>query len=173
MTSPKAVLVALLLALGLLSTGCGGAGEDESSAEGSAGAGGQAAPRALSAKEAKLLLLQLPYRYKWRAVEVPENGVGALAGTATGDHGTVLHFGVALGRDTEGVPVPRAGTSGAYDYSQGGGFVLTDDLEERKGYSFRPGRQFRTAAQWDEAIDMEFEMEEKLCEEATGEPCPA
>ena len=126
----------------------------------------------LSTPEAKRLLLQLPYRYEWRAVEAPTNETGALAGTATGAHATVLHFGLALGGNSDGVPVPRAGTSGAYSYPRGG-FVFTDDLEEQRGYSFRPGRQFQTAAQWNEAINMEFEIEEKLCEAATGEPCPA
>lgn len=124
--------------------------------------------RVLSSTEAKHLLLQLPYRYHWRQVEVPEGASGALAGTAFGKHHTIVHFGISFGTDAEAVPVPQAGARDPYDYTQGGGFSFTDDTVVSGGV----GKQFHTAAQWDEAGTMIVEMQEKLCKASTGEPCP-
>lgn len=125
--------------------------------------------RVLSSTEAKHLLLQLPYRYHWRKVELPEGASGALAGTAIGRHHTVFHFGLALGRNPYGVPVPLAGTSGAYGY---GGYVLTDDLlVPGKREKWESGPQYKTEAQWKEGNEMEVQMEEKLCRAETGKPC--
>jgi hypothetical protein len=115
------------------------------------------------------LLLQLPYRYHWRQVELPKGASGALAGTAFGKHHTVLHFGLALGREPYPVPVPRAGTTGSYGY---GGYVYTDDiLVPGKHGKWIVGPQFHTGAQWREGNEMEVQMEEKLCRAETGEPC--
>lgn len=123
----------------------------------------------LSSVEAKHLLLQLPYRYRWRQVELPEGASGALAGTAFGKHHTVLHFGLALGQNPDGVPVPLAGTSGAYGY---GGYVFTDDiLVPGKRDKWESGPGVHTAGQWREGNEMEVQMEEKLCRAETGEPC--
>jgi hypothetical protein len=139
-----------VVAIAVISCGCGG-------------------PRVLSSTEAKHLLLQLPYRYHWRKVELPEGASGALAGTAIGGHHTVFHFGLALGRNSYGVPVPRAGTDGAYGY---GGYVFTDDiLVPGKREKWESGPQYKTEAQWREAGRMEVNMEEKLCRAETGEPC--
>lgn len=127
----------------------------------------------LSSSEAKQVLLQLPYRYHWRQVELPEGASGALAGTAFGKHHTIVHFGISLGAEPQAVPVPRAGTSVA-DYELENGFVFNDDLgvAGKKG-NVRWGGQFHTAAQWNEAASIVVDMEEKLCKAASGKPCPA
>ena len=101
---------------------------------------------ALSSDEAKRLLLQLPYHYRWREIEPPAGASSALAGTAIGKHHTIVHFDISFGR---------------------GGFVFNDDLVLPQGV----GKQFHTAAQWDEATTMVVEMEEKLCKATTGKPC--
>jgi hypothetical protein len=145
--SPLCVLIAAIAV-----TGCGGGGV-----------------RVLSSAEAKHLLLQLPYRYHWRKVELPEGASGALAGTAIGRHHTVFHFGLALGREPHGVPVPLAGADEAYGY---GGYIFTDDiLVPGKREKWESGPQYKPEAQWREAGRMEVNMEEKLCRAETGEPC--
>jgi hypothetical protein len=126
----------------------------------------------LSSKEAKILLLKLPYRYRFREVAIPEGASGALAGKATMAHGTFLNFGVALGRDPGLVPVPDAGTNSAYGYPRGG-FVFTDDLQVAgKNHTWHRPARFHTERQWNEAISIAVEMQKKLCKAATGEPCP-
>lgn len=149
----------LITAVAAISHGCG----ESATGEGSVGS-----PRVLSSTEAKRLLLQLPYRYKWRRVELPKGANGALAGTAFGKHRTIVHFGISLGTEAEAVPVPQAGARDPYDYTQGGGFAFTDDMVVPGGI----GKQFRTAAQWDEAGTMVVEMTQKLCEATTGDVCP-
>lgn len=125
----------------------------------------------LSSSEAKHLLLQLPYHYRWRQVDLPEGASGALAGTAIGKHHTIVHFGISLGTEPQAVPVPRAGTL-TPSYYWGGGFVFNDDLEvPGKKETAHPGSQFHTAAQWDEAGTMVVAMQEKLCKATTGKPC--
>lgn len=128
--------------------------------------------RILSSAEAKHLLLELPYQYRWRQVEPPGGASGALAGTVIGKHHTRVHFGIALGSEAEAVPVPQAGTITPV-YFPRGGFVFNDDLEvPGKNETVHPGKQFHTAAQWNEAGTMVVEMEEKLCKAVTGKPCP-
>jgi hypothetical protein len=128
--------------------------------------------RVLSTDETKHLLLELPYRYRWRKVAVPEGARGALAGTAIGNHHTVLHFGISLGTEAEAVPVPQAGAVTPYYYPRGG-FVFNDDLVvPGKGETVHRAKQFRTPAQWHEAVLMEVEMSERLCKAVTGEVCP-
>ena len=143
------LLVVLVVALVVTNCGCGGG------------------VRVLSSTEAKHLLLQLPYRYRWRQVELPEGASGALAGTAFGKHHTIVHFGISLGAEPQAVPVPRAGVL-TPDYEWGNGFVFNDDMVLPKGI----GRQFHTTAQWHEAAKMVVDMEEKLCKAATAKPCP-
>jgi hypothetical protein len=125
----------------------------------------------LSSGEVKQLFLQLPYRYRWQQVALPEGASGALAGTAIGKHHTIIHFGVALGRETKAVPVPQ-GVPVPPVYYSSEGYVFSNDLEvPGKNGTVRPGKQFHTAAQWDEAATMVVEMEEKLCRATTGKPC--
>lgn len=126
----------------------------------------------LSSAEAKHLLLGLPYRYRWRKVELPKGASAALAGTAIGKHHTVVDFGISLGEEPEAVPIAQAGTLTPY-YYWGGGFVFNDDLEiPEKHETIHTGNQIHTAAQWDEATTMVVEMQEKLCKASTGVPCP-
>jgi len=132
------------------------------------GEGSVGSPRVLSSGEAKRLLLRLPYRYRWRQVELPEGASGALAGTAIGKHRTFVHFGIALGTEARAVPVPHAGARDPYDYTHGGGFAFTDDTV----VNGEAGKQFHTVAQWNESATMIVEMQEKLCKASTGEPCP-
>jgi hypothetical protein len=130
-------------------------------------------PRVLSTAEARKLLLQLPYRFHFRPVQLPDGASGALAGTAIGEHRTIVRFGIALGREAEPVPVPKAGTRGYYDYTHGGGFVYTDDmLVPDKNGRMHANKQYRTNAQWYEAANMIVDMQQKLCYASTGEPCP-
>ena len=139
--------------------GCGGA------------ALGDGPKKVLTAPEAKQLLLQLPYEYTFRPVALPKGATGALAGRAVGTHRTVVHFGVALGKEPEAVPVPHAGIAGAYGYPLGG-FVFTEDLLVRhRHHKWVEGKQFHTGAQWKEANKMVVAMEEKLCRATTGEAC--
>lgn len=154
----------LTVALVAASSGCGNSA-NQSGSDGS--------PQVLTSAEAKHLLLELPYRYRWRQVEPPEGASGAVAGTVIGNHHTIVHFGISLGTEPEAVPVPPAGTVTPY-YYYGGGFVFNDDLEVPGGNdTVHPGRQFHTAAQWNEAGTMVVEMQEKICKAVTGKPCPA
>jgi hypothetical protein len=154
-------LAAAAVLFGILAGGCGEA------------SGEPGDPRVLTTAEARKLLLQLPYRFRFREVELPEGATGALAGKASGDHRTVVNFGIALGREAQPVPVPKIGTRDPYDYGQGGGLVWMDDLlVPRRDGTLQPGKQYRTDAQWDEAINMIVDMQQKLCHASTGEPCP-
>lgn len=125
----------------------------------------------LTADEVKRTLRQLPYRYEFRLVKPPAGAYSAVAGTAFGRHGTVVKFGVAFGRSTQAVPVPRAGTDSTFSYRNT--FVFTDDVQftNRKGKLVTNPR-LKTGAQWKEAIEMSVELTGRLCRSATGAPCP-
>lgn len=152
------------IATGILSSGCGASG---------AFGGPESAPRIISSGEGKRLLLQLPYRFQFHAVTLPDGASGAIAGTALGKHKTVLHFGISFGKDPEAVPVPRVGTVDPYDYSNAAGFVFNDDMEvPGRNESVHPGPQFHTEAQWQEAANIVVGMQQTLCRAATGKPCP-
>lgn len=159
----SAVLSTSLVALIILipNSGCGSSASSDGSSP-------TAAPNVLSEPAVRGLLTQLPYRFRFRNVALPEGATGAVAGTVIGRHHTVVHFGIALGRNPKPVAVSQAGTSGAF-YYLGAGYVLTDDLVIPG--SSRVGRQFHTDLQWNEATDIEVAMEEKLCREVTGKPC--
>jgi hypothetical protein len=130
------------------------------------------ARQVLSTQQAKKLLLELPYQYRFRRAEVPVGASGALAGRATNAQGIFLNFGVALGRTPDPVPVPQAGTNSAYGYPDGG-FVFTDDLlvSGAHGHWHIPNR-FHGKAEWNEAGHMGVVMEEQLCKAVTSKPCP-
>jgi hypothetical protein len=124
----------------------------------------------LTATEAKDALRQLPFRLRFRRVALPEGASGAVAGRAEGRHHTLLNFGIALGKETDGVPVPRADTAEITGYEN---FVFTDDLEvPGKHEKWEPGPQFHTAAQWSEAGHMDVELREAICIAETGRVCP-
>lgn len=148
----------IILILLAAAVGCGSSADGASTVR---------SARVLSAAEAKRLLSDLPYRYRWREVEAPEGAASALAGKATGKHHASLHFGISFGVHSDPVVVPQSGTSSAYAYSRGG-FVFTDDVVTPHGV----GRQIKNAAQWREANLMVVKMEEALCKAATGEVCP-
>ena len=124
----------------------------------------------LTAAEAKDALRGLPFRLRFRSVTLPKGAIGAVAGRVEGKHHTRLNFGIALGHETRGVPVPRAGTTEITGYEN---FVFTDDLEVpgRNG-KWEPGPQFHTAAQWREAGHMDVELREAICVAETGNVCP-
>lgn len=159
-------LVGLLIILAFVG-GCGSSASGDSPTS-TASSEEDGSPLILSAEDAVALLRELPYHYRFRRVELPEGASDAVAGMATGRHKTVVHFGVAFGQEAEPVPVPQSGTRNPYDFSQGGGFVFTEDII----VSGRVGKQIHTAAQWDEANRMVVAMEEKLCKATTGKPCP-
>jgi len=152
------VLAIALLAI-VAGCGCGASADGEATGT---------PPHSIDASEAKQVLATLPYRYRWRKVELPAGARDAVAGTAVGKHRTVVHFGISLGGNTDPVPVPQAGTASAYGYPRGE-FVFTDDVITRDGI----GKQITNAAQWREGNRMVVEMEEKLCRTVTGKPCPA
>ena len=131
----------------------------------------------LTTQQAKKLLLQLPYKYRFRKVELPEGSSGALAGAAFGDrHHVVLQFGISLGTEVQPLPVPQAGIANPY-YYWGAGFAFNSNLVvpggDNRKTEYGVGRGIHTRAQWREAMDMEFEIEQKLCEASTGKSCPA
>ncbi len=152
-----------LVALVWAASGCG----DDAGAE---GGGGQA--RVLSGKDTKQLLVELPYRFKFRPVAEPGGAESAVAGRATGPHHTVLNFGIALGHGHYGVPVPRAGTIYSYGYPSGGFIFTSDEFIEGSDSRMVPNPHLKTPKQWDEVSHMEVMMTDKLCLAATGEHCP-
>jgi hypothetical protein len=117
----------------------------------------------------KQLLRRLPYRFEFRPVAPPKGANGAIAGKVIGPHKTIVNFGIALGGEGRGVPVPHAGTLNA---SGGTAFVVTDDEQIRgKLGNFEPGKQFHTVAQEHVATRMMVDIEETLCKARTGKPC--
>jgi hypothetical protein len=125
----------------------------------------------LNAAEVKQTLRRLPYRYEFRPVARPDGAYSAVAGTAFGRYGTVVHFGIAFGRATKAVPVPRAGIDSTLGYRKT--FIFTDDLQFRNtNGELVTSPQLETAAQWREAIEISVQITDRLCKSATGEPCP-
>jgi hypothetical protein len=166
--SPRLRLFACLLLIVTLAWVMTGCGNDA----GAVGADSSGSTEALSAKETKQLLRQLPYRYKFRFVAIPEGAEAAVAGRAVGHHRTILNFGIALGHGYHGVPVPHARTINPYGYSKGG-FIFTNDVLIRgPDGRLTSNPHFHTVAQWDEASSMSVAMTDKLCLAATGEHCP-
>lgn len=125
----------------------------------------------LTSDEVRRTLRQLPYRYEFHPVAPPAGAYSAVAGTAVGQRGTVVNFGVAFGRSTQAVPVPRAGTDSTFSYRNT--FIFTDDLQftNERGKLVTNSR-LKTSAQWKEAIEMSVELTGRLCRSATGAPCP-
>lgn len=123
----------------------------------------------LSSDSAKAALQELPYRYEFKSVEVPKGASDAFAALVHGPHRTTVSIGVALGRDAHAVPVPPAGDFNAVGDS---GFVFNTDLLIPVGEKTIQGKGIQTRVQWRTAISMISAMEEKLCREATGKPCP-
>lgn len=124
----------------------------------------------LTESEAKEALRQLPYRYKFRSADLPEGAEAAIAGAAFGPYKTVLQFGVAFGRSTQSVPVPRAGTSENWGYQDT--MLFTSDLQFKNAKGrLITNPLLKTAKQFREAVEMEVQITNELCKAATGEPC--
>jgi hypothetical protein len=126
--------------------------------------------KTLSEAETKELLRQLPYRFEFRPVADPEGASGAVAGTVYGPHHTVLRFGVSLGEEARQVSLgPHT------DFGNGGGTEtahVTADETLIVGGKLRFNPRIKTRAQWQTAGDMHVGIEEQLCKEIEGHPCP-
>lgn len=135
-------------------------------------ADGEGSSHVLSTHEAKYLLMELPYKYEFRQVKLPEGASGALAGWVANRTNVGINFGISLGRHPAPVAVPQAGTEGAYGYPHGG-FVYTDDLQVQ-GRSGRRiiNKRYHSTREWHEASEINVAIQEKLCRAATGKRCP-
>lgn len=155
-------VMSALICLSVLA-GCGGTGEaDESHAR---------QTQFLTGGEIRQTLSRLPYRFRYRSVDVPDGAVSAVAGTAYGRHGTVLNFGIAFGGSAEAVSVPKAGIDSSFGYR--GLFVFTDDFMYRNAKGkLITAPQLKTGAQVSEASRISVGITDRLCKSATGEPCP-
>jgi hypothetical protein len=150
----------------------GGAGCGSADPEQGTSAAGGTQPDVLTTKEAKFLLLQLPYRYAFRPVPLPEGASGAIAGRVTGPHRTSFYFGVSLGRNAVGVPVPEAGTSNSI-WSERLGFAFTTNLLVKgPNGNWIISPEIKTQAQSAQSDRMEYRMLDALCKGATGKVCP-
>lgn len=125
--------------------------------------------KVLSAEEAERVLRKLPYRYEFESVEVPKGASDAFAARVHGPHRTTVSISVALGDDAHPVPVPPAGF---FNVVGDPGFVFNNDLLVPVGGKTIQSKGVRTGAQWRTATSMLTAIEESLCRETTGEPCP-
>lgn len=130
---------------------------------------GSNGPKTLSEAETKSLLRQLPYRFEFRPVRVPQGASGAVAGRVIGHRGTVVRFGVSLG--SRGKPVSLGPHTDFADATGGATFRVTDDAWIVVNGRPTFGKQIRTATQWHEAATMNVDIEEKLCRATEGKPC--
>lgn len=155
MTPMPRALVAFLCVVAILALAVGCGSTDDA--------------KGLSAEAAKASLRELPYRYEFESVEVPEGASDAFGARVHGPHRTVVSIGVALGQDAHAVPVPPAG-----DFNVVGdpGFVFNTDLLVPVGGRVIQSKRLQTGLQWRTAMAMITAMEERLCREETGEPCP-
>lgn len=144
---------AILIAVSaLMLLGCGGA-------------------KTLSEEETKQVLREeLPYRFEFQPVEVPENADGAVGGQMYGPHNTVVRFGISLGRG--GDPVSLGPTTDLADATGGESFRVTSNMMEVIDGKIEMGRGIKTGAQWRTSAKMTVAVETTLCEETEGEPCP-
>ncbi len=148
--SAKAGFVVFCAAVALLLPACGGT-------------------KTLSEEETKQLLRELPYRFEFQPVEVPEDADGAVGGVVHGPHGTVLRFGVSLGRG--GDPVSLGPHTNLADATGGETFRVTTDDMLVVGGKLRPNPRLRTAPQWRMSAVMGARIEGKLCRATEGKPC--
>jgi len=126
--------------------------------------------KTLSEEETKRILREeLPYRFEFRPVEVPEGASGSVGGRVFGPHKTVVNFAISLGSDAEPIPIGPHPDPRAAGWET---FLLTSDLEERIDGKLVYGRLFKTEAQWRTAVGMVVEIEGRLCRATEGRPCP-
>ena len=143
------------IAIGVLA--CAGAGALWGCANG-AGTSDQ-----LTADEVRSAMRQMPWLYRLRSVEPPADSRVAFRGRGHGKGGAVLNFSIVLGDSPRPIPIPNTGLQDETGYSEAGFIYNSDSVDRRK---------FKTTAERHEAQDMSVEIEEALCEEATGQPCP-
>ena len=121
-----------------------------------------------SETETEALLRDLPYRFHFHPAQTPPGAEGAVAGTVSGPHHTVVRFGVSLGEGGDPVPI-----RGALSEATGGAeFRVSNDTMVRdaaQGIAANP--RYRTRAQWLTAAPIVTDIEEKLCRATTGKPC--
>lgn len=124
----------------------------------------------LTAAEAKGVLRKLPYRYEFTEVKLPQGASAAVAGRVYGRHHTWLTFGAAFGDHPNPVLVPGAQLG---DVAGAPYFTYSSNLQEPgKRAGWKRGKHLHTEAQWNEAINIAFEMEQAFCRAVTGQSCP-
>jgi hypothetical protein len=127
-------------------------------------------PKTLGEAEAKQVLREeLPYRFEFRPTAVPAGASGAFAGRAFGARGTVLGFGVSLGRG--GDPVSFGPQSDLADATGGETFRVTSDVTVLIDGESRANPRIETRAQWREAIAIAAAIEDGLCRATEGGAC--
>ena len=126
--------------------------------------------KTLSETEATRLLRELPYRFKFAPVAVPDGAGGAVGGTAYGPHRTVVRFGVALGHGAE--PVSLGPHTDLANATGGATFRVSSDMMEVIDGRLEIGRHVKTGAQWRTTANITVAIEEKLCWATEGQACP-
>jgi hypothetical protein len=124
-------------------------------------------PRTLDEAEAKRVLEQLPYRLDFRPTPPPPHSSGAIAGRVVGPGGTVVRFGVSLGRGADPV---RLGP-GSANQATGRTFRLSDDTAVLVAGRPQIADHLDTLAEWKEAVRIVVDIEEQLCRATTGRSC--
>jgi len=131
----------------------------------------QPGPKTLSEGETRDLLRELPYHFEFRPAPIPDGADGAIAGVARGPHGTLLRFGVSLGRNGRAVSLgPHTDLS---DAPGGETFRVTDNSSIIVNGHMETNPQIKSVAEWHEAISIAVAIQEKLCRATEGRPCAA
>lgn len=153
-------ITTLIIAISIL-VGCGG------------DANGSGEGKVLTSGEVKQLLRQLPYRFNFRKVKVPQGASDAVAGRVFGRYRTWFDFGISLGSgQPQPVPVPQSGIFTVVGVPSAG-FVYTDNVLVRNSNgSVVAARQIRTKAQGYESSHMGTAIERKLCLAVLETVCP-
>lgn len=141
----RAWLVLLAAASSAAFIGCGGVSTDT-----------------LSSDDVVPALRSLPFRTHVETVTPPSADTAALIGTAKRS-GVVVRFSIGIGESPVPVPIPGIGVNRAIGEGDLG-FVFTTDGDYPEA--------FKTVAEWHRAARMATDIEEQLCREVSGEPCP-
>lgn len=154
---PLFAAICLTMFIGATLAACGGGAADASgSSESDAGG--------LRASDVRPALAELPYKISLKAVQPPPHDDAAFRGVAVGPLHTRVEFSIGIGPQALAVPIRGIGTMHAVS-NGAAGFAFNDTTSG--------GGDFKTVAQWNEAVRMVVDMEEKLCRRATGQACPA
>jgi hypothetical protein len=117
----------------------------------------------LQRTEVRPALRALPFQHKLWAVKPPAGDEAAFRGVAHGKYRATLHFSIGLGAHPITIPVPRTRLQDPVGEGEAG-FAFNGDAADAK--------KFKTVRQWHAAMDMATEIEETLCKQVTGKPCP-